>query len=92
MLIPIRTKKFKRDWKKAIKRGRDIEVLRKIMEQLANQERLERKYVDHKLSGSYVGRRCCHVEPDFVLIYKPDMTNNEIVFERVGSHADLFGM
>ncbi len=92
MLVPIRTTKFKRDWKKAVKRGHDIEALRSVMERLAKQERLERKYVDHKLSGSYIGRRCCHVEPDLVLIYKPDIENNEIIFERVGSHADLFGM
>lgn len=92
MLIPIRTTKFKRDWKKAIKRGQDIETLRKVMEQLANQKRLERKHVDHKLFGSYVGRRCCHIQPDFVLIYKPDIINNEIFFERVGSHSDLFGL
>ena len=92
MLTPIRSTKFKRDWKKAVKRGHDMEALRNVMERLAKQERLERRYVDHKLSGKNIGRRCCHVEPDLVLIYKPDIENNEIIFERLGSHADLFGM
>ncbi|MBW2004432.1 MAG: type II toxin-antitoxin system YafQ family toxin [Deltaproteobacteria bacterium] len=92
MLVPISTTKLKRDWKKAVKRGHDIEALRSVMDRLAKQERLERKYVDHKLSGNYIHRRCCHVEPDLVLIYKPDIENNEIIFERVGTHADLFGM
>jgi mRNA interferase YafQ len=92
MLTPIRSTKFKRDWKKAVKRGHDMEALRNLMERLARQERPERRYVDHKLSGNYIGGRCCHVEPDLVLIYKPDIENNEIIFERLGSHADLFGM
>ncbi len=92
MLTPIRSTKFKRDWKKAVKRGHDMEALRNLMERLAKQERPERRYVNHKLSGNYIGRRCCHVEPDLVLIYKPDIENNEIIFERLGSHADLFGM
>ena len=92
MLTPIRSTKFKRDWKKAVKRGHDMEALRNLMERLAKQERPERRYVNHKLSGNYIGRRCCHVEPDLVLIYKPDIETNEIIFERLGSHADLFGM
>ena len=38
--------------------------------------------------GSYRGRRECHVEPDWLLIYK--LLDDEVIFERTGSHADLF--
>jgi mRNA interferase YafQ len=42
------------------------------------------------LIGNYGGRRECHIEPDWLLIYKIDETNKEIIFERTGSHSDLF--
>lgn len=42
----------------------------------------------NKLSGSYVGRRECHIEPDWLLIYK--IVEKEIIFERTGTHSDLF--
>jgi addiction module toxin, RelE/StbE family len=43
---------------------------------------------DHPLVDNYVGRRECHIEPDWLLIYKLD--GDEIIFERTGSHSDLF--
>ena len=92
MLIPVRTTKFKRDWKRVVKRGHNMEALQNVMTRLARQEILARKYFDHKLVGRYSGRRCCHVEPDLLFIYKLALNENEIVFERVGSHADLFGL
>jgi mRNA interferase YafQ len=63
--------------------------LKGIMVRLARQERLPLKYRDHRLAGNYKGRRECHVEPDWLLIYKT--TTDTIVFERTGRHADLFG-
>ena len=38
--------------------------------------------------GNYRGRRECHIEPDLLLIYK--VSGTEIIFERTGSHSDLF--
>ena len=49
---------------------------------------LEKKHHDHVLIGAYAGRRECHVEPDWLLIYKLD--EDEIIFERTGTHSDLF--
>ncbi len=46
---------------------------------------------DHTLVGNYAHRRECHIEPDWLLIYKLDEDKREIIFERTGTHADLFG-
>ena len=88
-LIPRRVAQFKRDYKLMKRRGKDMEKLRSVMRKLANEEPLEAKHRNHPLVGNYVGRRECHVEPDWLLIYKlePDV----IIFERTGTHADLFG-
>ena len=74
--------------KLAQKRGKNIEKLKKVIELLVNKEPMLAKYRDHSLIGNFVGRRECHIEPDWILIYKID--NNDIIFERTGSHSDLF--
>ena len=53
-----------------------------------NEERLNARYKDHKLIGNFIGRRECHIEPDWLLIYKTN--DDEIIFERTGTHSDLF--
>jgi mRNA interferase YafQ len=58
------------------------------MEKLINGERLEPKYRNHPLVGKYVGRWECHIEPDWLLIYK--LEGDQIVFERTGTHSELF--
>jgi len=82
------TKQFKKDFKRVQKRGKKLKKLKIVMSQLIDEEVLERRYRDHVLVGNYRNRRECHIEPDWLLIYKLD--GNEIVFERTGSHADLF--
>lgn len=88
MLIPVRTSQFKRDVKLAEKRGKKIALLKEIMAKLAKEEPLEPKYRDHKLTGNYKDHRECHVEPDWLLIYRT--TSQEIIYERTGTHSDLF--
>ena len=88
-LTPRRTGKFKRDYKLMKRRGKDMDKLRTIMRKLADQETIEAKHRDHPLVGNYAGRRECHVEPDWLLIYK--LEPGVIIFERTGTHADLFG-
>lgn len=89
-LKPSYTNQFEKDLKLAIKRGKDINKLKYVMAKIINQDPLEAKYRDHKLTGNYMGRRDCHIEPDWVLIYKPDPKENRVIFERTGSHSDLF--
>ncbi len=88
-LIPRRIGQFKRDYKLMKRRGKDMEKLRGVMRKLADQEPLETKHRDHPLVGNYAGRRECHVGPDWLLIYK--LEPGVIIFERTGTHSDLFG-
>ena len=88
MLKPSYTKQFEKDWKRLQKRGKAKEKLRKILNMLINKKQLPQRCRDHKLIGNYKGRRECHIEPDWLLIYIA--TESVIIFERTGSHSDLF--
>lgn len=65
-----------------------IKKIKNIMRDLVSEIHLDVKYRDHKLIGYYKGRRECHIEADWLLIYKT--TEQEIIFERTGTHSDLF--
>jgi len=82
------TSQFKRDYKKIKKQNRDLNKLKIIIRILASGEKLEPKYRDHQLIGEFKGYRDCHIEPDWLIIYKK--TSDNIIFERTGSHSDLF--
>ena len=82
------TTRFKRDVKLIKKRNKDTEKLKTLIKKLANEEELEARYCDHSLVGNYKGRRECHIEPDWLLIYKKEP--KIIILERTGSHSDLF--
>ena len=43
---------------------------------------------DHGLTGNLSGFRDCHIEPDWILIYRID--GDELLLARTGTHADLF--
>ena len=88
MLIPLRTTQFKRDVKLAEKRWRSMFKPKDMIEKLVKEVPLDPKYRDHKLTGDYKNHRECHIEPDWLLIYRT--TAKEIIFERTGTHSDLF--
>ncbi len=88
MRRPVRTHRFKKDVALARRRGKDLRKLRWILERLIAEEPLPDRQRDHPLLGEYVGRREYHVEPDWLLIYK--LEGEDIIFERTGTHADLF--
>ena len=88
MLVIERTSQFKRDVKRVIKRGKAISKLRFIVDKLANKHILEARYYDHALLGKYINARECHIEPDWLLIYR--LTEKKLHLERTGSHSDLF--
>jgi len=88
VLDPVYTTQFARDQKRVLKRGKDVKKLGQVMDALIEEKPLPSRHRDHALSGNYSGRRECHIEPDWLLIYM--LSEGEIVFERTGSHADLF--
>lgn len=82
-----------KDVKKAQKQTspkRDIEELKDIMIMLAQDKPLSLEKRDHSLKGAWVGYRECHIQPDFLLIYKKYEKTHSIRFERLGTHSELF--
>jgi len=71
-----------------LKRGKDKEKIKIVIDLLVREEQLPQSCRDHKLVGNYQGRRDCHIEPGWLLIYRP--LEQEIIFERTGNHSDLF--
>lgn len=84
------TSKFQRDLKRIQKRGYDLNLLKEIINKLANGETLPEKNKDHFLTGNYAGKRECHITPDWLLIYEIDGENLFLYLTRTGSHSDLF--
>jgi mRNA interferase YafQ len=81
---------FRRDVRLAAKRGKDLLSLEEVVDALANGEPLPAERRDHALKGRYDGYRECHVEPDWLLVYKLDNGQLVLVLYRVGTHSDLF--
>ena len=85
-----RTSQFKKDYKTAVKRNLDMEQLKKVVKILAEGETLPEEYDDHTLKGKYSGYRECHIQPDWLLVYK--ITEDLLILSlyRTGTHSDLF--
>lgn len=86
------TSAFKKELKAIKKRYKDLEKLRKVVNMLSNGEELDEKYRDHSLVDNKRFKDCreCHIEPDWLLVYR--INNNELILLLVetGSHSDLF--
>jgi mRNA interferase YafQ len=80
---------FQKDLKLAVKRGKAVKKLQRIIDLLLEDAALPSRARPHKLSGEYARLWECHIEPDWLLIY--DLTEDEVRLYRTGSHSDLFG-
>ena len=72
------------------KRNRDLVKLTDVMALLTNEQPLLPKHENHPLHGKYQGKWECHVEPDWLLIYRVVKENRQVVFYRTGTHSDLY--
>jgi mRNA interferase YafQ len=88
IFFPVYTRQFERDIKRIKKRGKNLEKIKIIIQTLLQGQQLDPLHKDHKLIGDYKGRRECHIESDWLLIYK--IEEDRIIFERTGRHTDLF--
>ena len=69
----------------------EIDLLDDIIRKLSNGEQLSEKNKDHALTGNWVGHRECHIQPDWLLIYRVENDLLVLTLTRTGSHSDLFG-
>lgn len=86
----VATGKFRKDLKVIMKRGYNMKLMDEVVGKLSNGEKLPEKNKDHALSGNYIGKRECHITPDWLLIYEIDNGNLILYLTRTGSHSDLF--
>lgn len=86
------TNQFKRDLKKAKKQGKDLKLLKEVMQNIAQQKHLAAKLRDHRLGHNWSNHRELHLQSDWLLIYKLMTEQNLVIFVRLGSHAELFNM
>ncbi len=88
MFTPYFHKQFKKDIKSCKKEGKDMEKIKIVIRKLLKGKNIESKYRLHKLSGIFKNRFECHIQPDWLLIFKKD--GDSIILERTGSHSKLF--
>lgn len=83
-------KHFKKDYAKAVKRGCKPKAFQTILDLLVHQQPLPPKHRDHALLGNYRGYRECHIQPNWLLIYKIEDQKLLLTLARTGTHSDLF--
>ena len=90
MLKIVVSNQFKKDLRLAKKRGLDINKLSKAVNTLASNKKLEKKYHDHVLTGNLSGFRECHIDNDWLLVYRIDREELILLLFRTGTHSDIF--
>jgi len=88
MLTIVYRNKFKKNLDLMVKRGKNPEKIKLVIIALVNEQPLDPKQKDHHLTGNYKGFRDCHIEPDWVMIYR--IKEDTLYLERTGTHSDLF--
>lgn len=88
MLAVVYRKKFKKNLDLMIRRGKNPEKIKEVILALASETPLNNRYNDHALSGSFSGFRDCHIDPDWLMIYRIEA--DTLYLERTGSHSDIF--
>jgi mRNA interferase YafQ len=88
MLTVVYRNKFKKNLDLMVKRGKDPEKIKLVIIALVNEQPLDPKQKDHPLTGNYKDFRDCHIEPDWVMIYR--IKEDTLYLERTGTHSDLF--
>ena len=85
-----KTSSFKKDYKRMMKRGRDMRLIDEVIGMLVMGETLPEKYCDHALVGNWTRHRECHIQPDWILIYILKKDTLILELSRTGTHSDIF--
>ncbi len=88
-LALLTTTAFERDLRRVRKQGRDLDKMEAIVNMLQARKELPVRCHPHPLRGDWAGHWDCHVEPDWLLLYR--VTEAELILVRTGSHSELFG-
>lgn len=83
------TTAFERDLRRVEKQGKDLDKLEAVVDLLQAQKPLPARCRPHPLRGDWSEHWDCHVEPDWLLLYR--VTATQLILVRTGSHAELFG-
>lgn len=86
------TAQFKKDYKRAIKRNLDINLLDDVIRALSHGEPLPVEKRDHALAGNWIGYRECHIQPNWLLVYYVENATLVLTLTRTGTHSDIFGI
>lgn len=84
------TTQFEKDYKLAKRRNMNLDLLKDIVNKLADGVPLEEKYKVHPLTGDWIGHRECHILPDWLLVYRIEDDVLILTLSRTGTHSDLF--
>ena len=86
------TSAFRKKLKLIKKRNKNINKLKEVIDALSKGEQLDVKHKDHALfnDGKFKDCRECHIEPDWLLVYKINKKNLFLILIDTGSHGDLF--
>jgi mRNA interferase YafQ len=82
------TTRFKKDYRRLKSQHADLELLKNVITKLQRGEELESRYRNHQLGGKWKDSFDCHIQPDWVLIYR--LTDDTVILQATGSHSDLF--
>ena len=81
---------FKRSFKRCLKRGLDERIFIEAISILAETGNLPQKYNPHALHGKYEGCMECHLQPDWLLVWKQNDKELILILVDTGTHSDLF--
>lgn len=82
--------RWDKDFERIKRRRKDLSKMYNLIEKLQRRERLDPWYRDHKLSGALDGFRECHIEPDWLLVYKVIKDKLILHLSRTGTHDEIF--
>lgn len=84
------TNAYKKGYKRAKKRGWNLQLLDDVVDKLRQGQKLDAKYRDHALYGKWEGFRECHIQSDWLLIYLIEADILTLTLTETGTHAEMF--